>query len=104
MPIKKPWLLVKDPDYFRGILRNMVNSFSNPLYDENVVVRFGLGGEGIRPNYQLEGPPGRILAIAAVNHELDVRAPGGRYDDNMLSEERYTLVQVRDLLSRAQQE
>jgi hypothetical protein len=82
----------------------MVIHFTNPLHDKNVVVRFGLGGEGIRPNYQLEGPAGKVLAITAVSHELDMRAPGGRYDNDMLSDERYTLVQVRDLLNRVRED
>ena len=67
----------------------------------NVVVRFGLTGLGVCPNYQVEAPSHRVWPIHCDNHELDSRAKGERYAAHELSEERYTMEGVQGLLQRS---
>ena len=37
--------------------------------DKNICIRIGLSGTGVRPNYQIELPKGRVIAINGINHE-----------------------------------
>ncbi|WP_421504983.1 hypothetical protein [Erwinia rhapontici] len=37
--------------------------------DKNICIRIGMSGTGVRPNYQVELPNGRIIAINGINHE-----------------------------------
>ena len=104
MSSEQPWLLVRQPEYFQAILANMIKYATNALHDPNVTVRFGIGGIGIRPNYQLEAPPKKAWAISGISHKFDANATGGRYADAQLSTSRFTLVDVRDLLEHSQVE
>ncbi len=100
LPGNRPWLLVRNPDYFRGVLGSVVDFAPNALHDPKVVVRFGLQGEGQQPNYQIEAPDGRVSPRWGSNHEENANAPGSRYADHNLSDQRFTLVDVRKLLER----
>ena len=92
--------MVRKPEYFQGVLAAIVNFYPDALHNPDVVVRFGLTGEGVHPNYQLEAPCGKVTARMGVNHEADLSAPNGRFDDSELSVERYTVPGVRKLLER----
>lgn len=37
--------------------------------DKNIFIRIGMSGTGIRPNYQVELPNGRVIAVNGINHE-----------------------------------
>ncbi len=37
--------------------------------DRNIFIRIGMSGTGVRPNYQVELPNGRVIAINGINHE-----------------------------------
>ncbi len=77
----------------------MVSFDSNARKDAAVVVRFGLTGEGIRPNYQIEAP-GRVRAISGNSHDADLNAPGGCYADQDISVERFDSQGVQALFRR----
>jgi hypothetical protein len=100
MTSRNPWLLVSNPDYFRKVVGNMVTFGPNARHDRNIVVRFGLRGNGIQPNHRFEAPAGRVAASSGNNHRKDGQAPGGRYADNDLSVERFALQDVQDLMRR----
>ncbi|MDN3568766.1 hypothetical protein QWZ14_30690 [Paeniroseomonas aquatica] len=99
MKSSRPWLLVREPDYFKGVIGSMVKFDSKAKDDPAVVARFGRMGHGVQPNYQLEAPPHRVRAHMGGGHKPDATAPGGRYADVELSE-RFTLKNVQALLRR----
>lgn len=100
MQSNKPWLLVRNPEYFRCVLVSMVTFDPTAVYDDRFVVRFGLGGEGTQPNYQLESPGDHVVAYNGGNHQPNTLAPGGRYNDHQISQQRFTLHDVQKLLDR----
>jgi len=100
----KPWLVVKDCAYFQGVLGSLVAFAPNGLArrDSTVTVRFGLQGQGIYPNYQIERP-GRVPAAhLGIGHGLHPIMPTG-YEEAHLSQERFTLQDVQALLTRCQE-
>jgi hypothetical protein len=97
MTDNKPWLLVRDPGYFRGVLGSMVAFHANARHESSITVRFGLTGDGIRPNYQIEAPA-RVAPKRGDNHRDDMHAAATGYTDADLSSERFTLVEVQALL------
>jgi hypothetical protein len=92
----KPWQLVRNPDYFRDVLGSMINVDGNARNDNHLVVRFGLTGDGIRPNYQIETPLGNVHPIRGNNHKPDRQV--SKYATDELSEERFTFQGVQTLL------
>ncbi len=100
MKTKRPWLLVRNPEYFQGVLASLVHFYPDALHNPDVVVRFGLMGQGVHPNYQLEAPGGKVSARMGINHAVDHSAPNGRFNDDELSVERYNVVGARGLLER----
>lgn len=95
----KPWLLVRDPAYFRGVLGSMVAFDRNARHDSSIVVRFGLTGDGVRPNYQVESP-GRSAAKRGDSHAPDKQAFAASYADHDISAEHFALADVTALLER----
>lgn len=100
MKSNRPWLLVHNPNYFKGVIGSMVKFDPNARHDPSVIVRFGLMGDGIRPNYQFEAGDGRVAAYSSNSHDKDMQAPNGRYADAELSVDRFTLTALRQLLQR----
>lgn len=100
MKSNRPWLLVREPDYFKDVLGSLIRFDGQAKDDPNIVVRFGRMGIGVHPNYQLAAPPQHVLAYTGGGHKPDASAPGGRYADVELSEERFTLQDVQALLRR----
>ena len=100
MSSHKPWLLVREPAYFQAVLGCMVKFDRTAKDNPGVVVRFGVNGDGVRPNYQVEAPPDRAQAYRGGGHKPDGSAPGGRYANHELSPERFTVQAVQGLLRR----
>ena len=96
MTDSKPWEQVTDCAYFDRVLGIMRSFDSDARTNAAIVVRFGLGGRGVRPNYQVEAP-GRVLAVSGNSHDADPNAPGGRYADQELSGERFNFQDVQAL-------
>ncbi len=102
----RPWLLVNDCAYFRGVITSLVAfaraAGSRARTDSTVTVKFGLQGEGIRPNYQIERPGNVSSARLSSNHEPHPITPTG-YEEAHLSKESFTLQDVQALLTRCRE-
>jgi hypothetical protein len=81
---------VKSADYFRRVLSNM----GKP--SDGNRVRFGLTGDGVRPNYQIEFANEGPVAYASINHKRDASVV--TYDDAELGRAR-TYEEVQTLLA-----
>ena len=58
-------------------------------------VRFGTGGNGERPNYQVEYPDGRKVPYFSSNHQINQEVDA--YDPEHLSRS-YSFLEVRELM------
>lgn len=65
---RRPWELVTDPSYFKGVLGNFVYLGHGPKRNGEAFVRFGLTGTGHGPNYQIECSDGRKIAFRGMGH------------------------------------
>lgn len=58
----------------KSAARNLAESNRTPevpkANDKNIYIRIGMSGTGVRPNYQVELPDGRVTAINGINHEM----------------------------------
>ncbi|WP_406854636.1 hypothetical protein ABEG18_19095 [Alsobacter sp. KACC 23698] len=98
MNSKRPWELVTDPNYFRGLMGTMGTAGLGPK--EDVWLRIGNMGDGKQPNYQVHGPDGRVIRFHGGTH--------GKYHENTyvsfepenLSQEIFTYPDVVKLLAR----
>jgi hypothetical protein len=93
----EPWHNVRDPDYFRGILGNMVRLDSGARNSPSTIVRLGIGGQGKWPNYQVETAT-RVRAFMGSSHKPDPRAAGGRYAEAELSARHFSFRDIQQLL------
>jgi hypothetical protein len=75
----------------------MIQIDKRARHNDNLTVRFGMGGNGVRPNYQVELLPNRVYPTRGNDHKADPRAPSG-YDEAELSDQRFTLRDVQGLL------
>jgi hypothetical protein len=92
----KPWREVRNCSYFQQVLAGMMAFDAKADSDSSVIVRFGLTGRGVRPNYQIESPAS-VVAVRGDTHE---RHQHTRFDDRELSQERFTYAQVQALHKR----
>ncbi|UCZ80941.1 hypothetical protein LHL03_07365 [Pectobacterium carotovorum] len=53
----------------RDLAERRKTSDDPKVNDKNIFIRIGLSGTGVRPNYQVELPNGRVIAINGINHE-----------------------------------
>jgi len=93
---ERPWELVESPMYFRCILGNMTRADTARAV---VTARFGLSGNGARPNYQIETPNGMRLSYLGSSHAIDRHAPASGYEESQLSTQRFTYTDVQTLLA-----
>ena len=84
------WETVKSPHYYSEVMKNMGGLGGGRS------VRFGTGGNGERPNYQVEYPDGRKVPYFSINHQRnqDVDA----YHPEHLSRS-YSILEVRELMN-----
>ena len=64
----RPWEQVSDPSYFRAVMRNFVAMGFGPAKDGLATVRFGRTGDGVHPNYQIEGDGSAPQCFRGSNH------------------------------------
>lgn len=97
----EPWLDFTDCDYFRGVIGNVMQFAKaarvSAKTEPNLVVRFGLQGNGVYPNYQIELPGHVTAAFQGNGHNRHHATPNG-YEEAHLSEERFNLQAVQSLL------
>lgn len=101
MSSNRPWELVTDPSYFRGLMGTMVTAGLGPK--EDVWVRIGKMGEGKRPNYQVHGPDGRIIRFNGASHSVFHEKPYESFEPENISDEIFTYPDVVKLLARCLQ-
>ena len=91
MSSHKPWLLVREPAYFQAVLGCMVKFDRTAKDNPGVVVRFGVNGDGVRPNYQVEAPPTapRPIGAAATNRMVVLLAGDMRTTSCLLNASRF---------------
>ncbi len=77
-------------DYLHAVLMRMEQHGR-----DSAIVRFGLLGEGVKPNYQIEGAEG-LSAYSSSNHQLDQKSE--EYEPKNLSK-LYTFDEVNSLVS-----
>lgn len=65
----RPWEKVKDPSYFRAVMRNFVALGFGPSKDGQAIVRFGSTGDGVHPNYQIESEGREAQCFRGSNHK-----------------------------------
>ena len=92
MSDSRPWEIVTNPDYFRGILGNLVSKADG-------TVRFGRTGYGTWPNYQIETSDGTKLPYRGNNHERDPQAPETGYEESNLAPDIFDYRGVQSLLA-----
>ena len=83
------WETVRSPDYYLKVMDNMRNLRGDRS------VRFGTGGNGERPNYQVEYPDGRKVPYFSSNHQINREVDA--YDPEHLSRS-YSFLEVRELM------
>ncbi|MFG5121724.1 hypothetical protein [Methylorubrum sp. POS3] len=97
MSNNRPWELVVDPSYFRAVMGTMVSAGLGPK--EDVWVRIGTTGEGKKPNYQVQGPDGRVIRFSGTSHKIYHEAPYVSFEPDNLSDEIFTYPDVVKLLA-----
>ncbi|TXM94947.1 hypothetical protein [Methylobacterium sp. WL116] len=97
MNSNRPWDLVTDPDYFRDVMGTLVTAGLGPK--EDVWVRFGNTGAGKNPNYQVQGPDGRIVRYSGTTHKAFHLKPDESFEPGNLSEEVFAYPDVVKLLA-----
>lgn len=96
-----PWELVTDPNYFRGIMGTMVTASLGPK--EDVWIRIGTTGEGKRPNYQVQGPDGRVIRFNGASHGIFHENSTESFEPDNLSDQIFTYPDIVKLLARCLQ-
>ncbi|PZR93478.1 MAG: hypothetical protein DI537_10170 [Stutzerimonas stutzeri] len=91
----EPYQKVTDPDYFRGVLGNMVGP------KNGIKTRFGNRGDGRFPNYQTQDLGGQVRRYSGQSHQLYHEQPLLTFDPAHLSEGEFSYQDVQDLLSAA---
>lgn len=89
----EPYEKVNDPDYFRGVLRNMVGPKSGKK------ARFGNRGDGRFPNYQIQDPDGKIRRYNGQTHHLYHENPEATFEPGHLSYGEFSYEDVQSLLA-----
>lgn len=89
----EPYEKVHDPDYFRGVLRNMVGPKSGNK------ARFGNRGDGRFPNYQIHGPDGKIRRYNGQTHQIYHENPEVTFEPAHLSYGEFSYEDVQSLLA-----
>lgn len=95
----RPWELVSDPTYFRGIIGNFVALGFGPNRGKSAHVRFGLTGNGYAPNYQIEGPDGIKHCFNGLGHG---EAPNveDEFEADRVSTEQFDFRAIQEMLDR----
>lgn len=93
----RPWEDVDDPSYFKGVMGNMVQMGYGPRAEGIAHVRFGRTGQGIGPNYQIEGPDGVKTLFNGRGHS-EITHVDDEFDREKISEP-FTYSAVRDMLA-----
>lgn len=89
----EPYEKVTDPDYFRGVLGNMIGPKSGKK------TRFGNRGEGRFPNYQIHDPDGKIRRYSGQPHQLYHENPEASFEPAHLSDGEFSYQEVQSLLA-----
>ena len=87
----EPYQSVTDPDYFRGVLLNLIGPKAN------LSVRFGNQGDGHSPNYQTQDGE-KIRRYSGRSHQLFHDNPLATFEDAHLSSGQFTYEEVQQLL------
>ena len=94
----RPWEGVEDHRYFRRVMKNMEHLGGGPRAPGAAHVRFGRTGEGVAPNYQIEGLNGVKTLFNGLGHR-EITHVDDEFDPEKISET-FTYAEVRDMLAR----
>jgi hypothetical protein len=100
----RPWELVTSDDYFCEVLINMGHcaNVAGVKKETETNVRFGTKGTGVNPNYQIETPKG-ITRFAGNSHKFFHEEHTKSFEDEHLSKESFTNVEVQTMLGKIRQ-
>jgi hypothetical protein len=91
--VAEPYQKVTDPDYFRGVLGNLVGPKSG------MKVRYGNRGDGRFPNYQTIGVDGKIRRYSGSSHQPYHDQPTVSFEPDHLSDGEFSYQDVQGMLA-----
>lgn len=99
MTNNRPWEDVTEDSYFRGILGNIHHRGGLGPKAE-IRVRFGTTGDGVCPNYQLEGSNGQVIRFFGRSHKEFHESQWLTFDPARLSDETFCIEDIKSMLAR----